>query len=388
VKVFSRVSIICLIIISTFTGCRKDPSFIQLTVNTLDSVFTNGQFEPYQPSLPVGYYDYETVFFTDYFLNDPQLNMANNSNDGFNVTNEGATLGRVLFYDKNLSINNTISCASCHHQNKAFADSVQYSMGFNGGLTSRNSMAIFNMNYNRRFFWDTRSNTIENQVLQPIQHPVEMGMTLENLVAKISQLNYYDTLFEEAFGTSDVTTDRIATALGMFIKSMRSYQSKYDKGLTNNFTEFTSEELYGKDLFYSGQMKCNHCHSSHNVGGLDRLNNGLETFYTDQGVALVTNNEADIGKFKSVSLRNIGLTAPYMHDGRFNTLEEVMDHYIEHGHSRPFAAFELSTSTDLRTLTAQEKADIIAFLHALTDTSYFSRQEWQNPFVVEANPWQ
>ncbi len=156
-------------------SCRKDPSISPYIPPTLDSIPLVDTTVPYVPNLPADFYDYESILYPDHLLSDPILNLVSNFNSANPVTNEGATLGRVLFYDKNLSFNNSIACASCHHQNKAFSDGLTFSSGFEGGITGRNSMAISNIHYNRRFFWDTRADFIETQALMPIQDHIEMG---------------------------------------------------------------------------------------------------------------------------------------------------------------------------------------------------------------------
>ncbi|MBI3135252.1 MAG: cytochrome-c peroxidase [Bacteroidetes bacterium] len=367
-------------------SCRKDPGLITPVPPVLDSIDDGGTAVPYVPNLPDTLYDYENIVYPQHMLNDPILNITNNSNDGDNITNEGATLGRVLFYDKNLSANNTISCASCHHQNKAFSDGMKFSSGYLGELTGRNAMAISNVNYQRRFFWDARAATIEDQALMPIQNAVEMGMTLSNLELKLATLSYYPELFTAAFGTPEITASKIATALGMFMKSMRSFRSDYDLGVETNFADFTAEELAGKELFFSGDAKCNNCHISQNFGGTERHNNGLDAIYTDLGLAYVTDNEADIGRFKNPSLRNIELTAPYMHDGRFATLEEVLDFYSTDVNAHPNLDDRLTTTVTTGgppihfNFTAAQKASLIAFLKTLTDYPYITDPKYSNPF--------
>lgn len=361
-------------------SCRKDPK-IEKYVEEIDSVAV-----PYVPNLPDEFYDYESRVFPGYFLSDPLLNLLNTLDDGNQVTNEGATLGRVLFYDKNLSVNNRISCASCHHQASGFTDPNKFSEGFAGGFSDRNSMAIVNVNFERRFFWDTRANSIEQQVLMPIEHPVEMGMNLDNLVLRIQEIDYYEPLFNVTFGDSLVTIDRIARALGQFLKSIRSYESKYDQGLANDFADFTPTEMVGKELFFSGLHSCINCHTTPNFGGVSSHVNGLDSVSIDPGVGGISGDPADFGKFKTVTLRNIELTAPYMHDGRFATLEEVLDFYSTDIQPHPFLDDRLALDfhiggipKDLN-LTAEQKAGYIAFLKTLTDWNLINNPIYSNPF--------
>src|SRR6185436_14538766 len=249
---------------------------------------------------------------------------------GTNVTSDiGATLGRVLFYDKRLSFNQTIACASCHQREHGFSDPRKFSVGFNGGLTGRNSMGLTHARWyqRRHFFWDERANTLEDQVLMPIQNSVEMGMTLAALTNRLAAEPYYTNLFAATFGTPAVTSDRISRALAQFVRSIISTKSKYDTGVSNTFVNFTPQENQGRQIFF-GNGGCATCHGTDNfTPGPPLNNNGLEFPYVDLGVGAITSDPRDNGKFKVPSLRNIELTAPYMHDGRFSTLEEVVEFY-------------------------------------------------------------
>lgn len=309
------------------------------------------------------------------------------------TTNSGATLGRVLFYDKRLSANNTISCSSCHQAEHGFSDPNRFSTGFAGGHTSRNSMGLTNARYYLRqnFFWDERAATLEDQVLLPIQNSTEMGLTLTELVTKIQAEPYYATLFTNAFGNSTVTTDRISKALAQFVRSIVSGSSKYDQGVPLGFSNFTASENRGRGLF--GAAGCAACHGSDNfVPGNLIFNNGLENPYVDKGLGAVTGLTSDEGFFKVPSLRNIELTAPYMHDGRFATLEQVVEFYNSGVVNHP------NLSPPLRNppgspgagqprrlnLTADNKADLVAFLKTLTDTSITTDVKFQDPFRYDA----
>lgn len=349
------------------------------------------------PDLPSTAFNYVnnniTGYYAEYINNNPSIDNTAASNP---ITNAGATLGRVLFYDKHLSINDKISCGSCHHQDKAFTDGTVQSEGFNGGHTKRNGMSTINLRYFKaaKMFWDLRAKDLETQVLMPILDPVEMGMpSKEALEEKLGKLSYYPPLFKAAFGTSEVTADRISKALAQFLRSIVSFNSKYDQGLTNNFNNFSAQELHGLQMV--NRAFCTECHSdlSHvaakqnptflivensgqNTG--NGSNNGLDDSYTDKGIGGITNKAEDMGTFKIPSLRNVELTAPYMHDGRFATLEQVIDHYstgIKNGPNRgvqiPTGGFQFS---------AQEKADIVAFLKTLTDHSVITDQRFSDPF--------
>lgn len=306
------------------------------------------------------------------------------------VTDAAATLGRALFYDKRLSLNRTVSCASCHLQEHGFSDPRRLSVGFEGGLTARNSMGLTNARwYQRRsFFWDERAATLEVQVLQPIQDPTEMGMTLPALVTRLTAEPYYATLFTNAFGSPTVTSDLISRALAQFVRSIISTQSKYDLGVaaTPPFSNLTAEETRGRALF-NAPGSCSSCHGTDNfVPGNNIFNNGLEFPYVDLGRGGVTGVAADNGKFKVPSLRNIERTAPYMHDGRFATLEQVIDFYSTGVVDNPNLSQQLRLPPQQGggvrrpNFTATQKADLVAFLKTLTDTNVATDVKFSDPF--------
>ncbi len=250
------------------------------------------------------------------------------------VDNELATLGRVLFYETQLSINNRVSCGSCHNQSKAFADNADFSNGFENAKTKRNTPAIVNPGTQSSYFWDMRESNLSSMVTQPISNHIEMGLDQPDyLVAKVKKLPYYEPLFAAAFGDSEINISRIGTALSNFVGSMVSVSSKYDQGLATNFSNYTEQEALGKFLFTTS-LPCAQCHGGDNFSGWGSFtqNIGLETDYVDNGQPGTdwnTGQELD-GWFKVPSLRNVALTGPYMHDGRFKTLEEVVEFY-DHG---------------------------------------------------------
>jgi cytochrome c peroxidase len=309
------------------------------------------------------------------------------------TTNAGAELGRVLFYDKRLSANQTVSCSSCHQREHGFSDPRKFSPGFTGGLTGRNSMGLAHARwYQRRaFFWDERAATLEDQVLQPIQNPVEMGMTLTGVVARVSAEPFYQTLFTRAFGNATVTSDRISRALAQFVRSIVSTRSKYDTGAASNFSNFTTQEVLGRQIFLGqvGNATCTACHGTDNfVPGPNINNNGLENPYVDKGVGALTGRAQDEGLFKVPSLRNIGLTAPYMHDGRFNTLEQVVEFYnsgvVNHPNLSPPLRAQGGPGQPVTprrlNLTAAQKAALVAFLHTLSDPNLATDPKYSDPF--------
>lgn len=324
------------------------------------------------------------------------------------TTDLGATLGRVLFYDTSLSANASTSCASCHVQEFGFSDPNTLSFGFEGGTTRRHSMGLANARFSvsGTFFWDERAMTLEDQVLMPFQDSVEMGLTLDQLVQLVASQPYYPELFTDAFGDADVTPNRIARALAQFVRSIVSITSKYDEGAplvfspTDPFPNFTPRENQGKNIFLTavGGVACTACHISEAfvnpsvtpVGASTTTtsrNIGLDAVSTDDlGIAEATNNPADEGKFRVPSLRNVGVTAPYMHDGRLATLEDVVEHYNSGVQPHPnlsAALIDPNDGTPLRlNLTAQQKAAIVAFLNTLTDDALLSDEKFSDPFVT------
>ncbi|WP_089153087.1 cytochrome-c peroxidase [Algoriphagus marinus] len=314
------------------------------------------------------------------------------------TTNDGATLGRVLFYDKSLSANGTISCASCHIQANGFSDPKKLSLGFDGATTRRHSMSLINARwYDRgRFFWDERAATLEEQVLEPFQDPVEMGMTLSQVVTTVQNQSFYAALFKNAFGSTEVTSDKISKALAQFIRSIVSVSSKYDVGRasvnipTADFPNFTVSENNGKRLFFMpkalGGLSCVGCHSTEAFINPDAgtTNNGLDLVSTtDLGVFEAIPNPQFSGTFKVPSLKNIQLTAPYMHDGRFATLEEVIEHYNNGVKNHPnlnSSLKDLNGNPQQLNLSEQQKIDIVNFLKTLTDNTLTNDPKFSDPF--------
>lgn len=337
------------------------------------------------PSLPYVDYDYESIVFPDHF-DEPMLNFINSIPADNPITNKGAKLGRVLFYDTRLSKNNTISCGSCHRQENGFSDPNQYSEGFLGGFTNRNSMAILNMRFSNRFFWDNRVFGLESQVLMPIQNHIEMGMDLNDLESKLTSIPYYKDLFNEAFGSPEITSDKIAKALAQFLQSMVSYNTKYDQGVDIGFNNFTELEKDGHELFFSGPYVCAGCHITVNFYQNFPLNNGLDSVYTDNGVGALSGIPAEMGLFKVPTLRNIAVTAPYMHDGRFATLEQVIEHYNSGLQQHPNLDDRLTVdgyvggTPKKNLLTEYDKKALVAFLKTLTDYPLLTDPKFSDPF--------
>jgi cytochrome c peroxidase len=358
-------------------------AFYDATRQTIASTTSNALV------LPATNFNYAAPALPASFLVNPILaednTPANNPN-----TDLGALLGRVLFYDKRLSTNQSISCASCHQQAHGFSDPRPFSVGHDGSVGTRNSMGLSNVRWYQRkkFFWDERAATLEEQTLQPIQNPVEMGMTLDALTNRLAAEPYYTNLFAQAFGTPVVNTNRISRALAQFVRSIVSTQSKYDIGATNGFANFTTQENLGRLIFFgqtgSPPANCSLCHLTDNFVQTTIIdNNGLEFPYVDKGIGGVSGVAAELGKFKVPSLRNIELTAPYMHDGRFTNLEQVVEFYnsgvVSNGNlSLPLRG---AGGAPLRlNLTADKKAALVAFLKTLTDTNLATDLKLSDPF--------
>jgi cytochrome c peroxidase len=285
-----------------------------------------------------------------------------------------------LFYDTRLSVNDRIACASCHHQALGFGDTVRFSRGV-AGHTSRRTMGLANARFYQlgHFFWDERAATLEDQILRPIQDQVEMGMTLDDLALKLSLTSYYPPLFQAAFGSPNVTSDRISLAVAQFVRSMVSSRSRFDLAFDAagafDPSKLTPEEGAGQQLFtVSG---CAACHATNAVVTDAPHNTGLDATITDQG--------AGGGRFKAPSLRNIAIRPPYMHDGRFQTLEEVVEFYDSGVQPVPGLDSRLRTAQGPKrlNLTAAQRASIVAYLRTLTDTSFLTDPRFSSPFATQ-----
>jgi len=338
--------------------------------------------------LPATNFNYAAPGLPADFLVQPVLGEDNTPANNA-TTDAGATLGRVLFYDKRLSTNQTISCASCHQQAHGFSDPRQFSVGFDGSVGTRNSMGLNNARWYQRkkFFWDERAATLEDQTLMPIQNPIEMGMTLDALTNRLAAEPFYTNLFAQAFGSPGITTNRISRALAQFVRSIVTTQSKYDIGATNNFANFTTEEETGRKLFFGlngSKATCSACHITDNFVQTTIIdNNGLEFPYVDKGIGGISGVAGEMGKFKVPSLRNIELTAPYMHDGRMTNLEQVVEFYNSGVVSNANLSLPLRNpnGSPLRlNLTAEQKAALVAFMKTLTDTNLATDVKLSDPF--------
>lgn len=301
-------------------------------------------------------------------------------------------LGRYLFYEKMLSGNNQMACASCHSQEHAFSDINQFSTGIDGLQGHRQAMSIVNMAWNTNgFFWDGRANLLRDQSLKPITDPLEMHEDLSYALIELKTSIFYKMMFRRAFSDGQINSLNLSLALEAFMNSIVSSNSKYDQYLRGEVA-LTDSEIRGKFLFFTeynpgfpatSGADCVHCHSGRNFENDLYFNNGLdlEANFTDLGRYNVTNNSADRATFKVPTLRNIELTPPYMHDGRFQTLEEVVDHYNSgiQTSSTAHPALIYTQSTGLM-LDAQEKADLVAFLKTLTDQTLITNPKYKSPF--------
>ena len=344
-------------------------------------------------------FDYDGQTIPSYVPNNRD-NTPNNND----MADIGATLGRVLFYDKKLSLNSTVSCASCHQQQFAFSDTATVSKGFNGGFTGRHSMRLVNARFGREenFFWDARAATLEDQTTRPIQDFAEMGFSgtngqpdLDSLISRMNDISYYPTLFQNSFGTNTITEERMQFALAQFIRSIVSFDSKYDEALANaggdedaDFALFSAVEEAGKDLFMANQNAggagCDRCH---NAPTFD-----MENDRNNNGVITVAGNPAgtDLTNTRSPSLRDLvnpdgSLNGPMMHDGSFTTIRQMIDHYD----NPPFnnnldgrlrRGGDDGIQSQNLNLSETEKDNLEAFLLTLTGSNIYTDEKWSDPF--------
>lgn len=342
----------------------------------------------------------------DNYANQPIPNYItkNNTPPGNPITNKGATLGRVLFYDKNLSRNNTISCASCHKQEFAFGDTARQSVGLNGGKTERHSMRLVNARFGDevRFFWNERASTLENQTTQPIKDHVEMGFSgsnsdpnLDSLMRKLQKISYYKSLFSFVYGDSSITEFRMQQALAQFIRGIQSFDSRFDAGrslvnnINANFPNFTAQENQGKTLFLApppqGGAGCQGCHRGpeFDIDPATR-NNGV--------IAPASGANVDLQNTRAPSLRDLfnpngSLNGPLMHNGAFSDIVSVINHYNQ------IPVSPQNNNLDPRLqgpggnlqLNQNQKDALIAFLKTLTGNSLYTASKWSNPFEPDGS---
>lgn len=286
------------------------------------------------------------------------------------VVNTKEALGKKLFSEKILSKDSTVSCASCHKPQYAFADTTAFSIGIEGKLTKRNTPSVLNMKNRPYFFWDGRAASLEEQALMPIQNPDEMGLSIDEAVKRLNQSNEYKALFQKIFKQYP-TAKNLSIAFAAYERTLETVDSKFDDW-SNNLKNLTAQEERGRELFVGDKAKCFDCHRMEDFTTDDFKNIGLynNRELNDAGLFNITKKETDKGKFKTPGLRNIGVTAPYMHNGMFKTLEEVVNYYNE---PEKFVHGAINIDTVLQKplgLTDKEKKDLVAFLKTLTDKKF------------------
>lgn len=296
------------------------------------------------------------------------------------MTVEGVELGRMLFYDPILSEDNTQSCADCHDPKLAFSDGKTVSTGIIGIDGIRNAQAVMNIGWMMDLFWDGRSGSVEEQALEPVPNPIEMHQPWPQAVSKLNAHPDYPSLFLKAFGTESIDSSLTTKAIAQFERTLITSNSKWDRYLQGQ-EQLTQAESKGFEIFFTEKGDCFHCHTT--ILFTDNIfhNNGLDSLFIDPGRSHITGDLNDLGKFKTPTLRNLEYTAPYMHDGRFKSLEEVIDFYSQ--------GVKFSATVDPLMkkvhqggihLTPEEKENLIAFLKTLTDNSFVNNPEFSNPF--------
>ncbi|GGI57317.1 cytochrome-c peroxidase [Winogradskyella haliclonae] len=376
----------------------------------------NNDLTPVEVNDPDTEFDFSGIFTANFdvlpnYSNQNIPNYITRDNTGNNsITDEGAMLGRVLFYDKNLSVNNSISCASCHKQEFAFSDDAQASLGVNG-VTGRHSMRLVNARFSdeARFFWDERANTLETQTTMPIQDHVEMGFSGENgdlsfndLITRLEGIDYYPELFNRAFGNASITEARMQDALAQFIRSIQSFDSKYDEGRVNAnndgqpFANFTQQENLGKQLFLqppvfnnegirtNGGIGCAGCHQAPEFSIIpNSLNNGV--------IGSIDNSGADLDVTRSPTLRDVvkangTSNGQFMHIGASNNLVTVLNHYNDinlAGNANLDPRLRPNGNGQQLNLTDEERNAVIAFMRTLAGNDVYTNEKWSNPFINE-----
>ncbi len=348
--------LVCLVVAATlFQYCSKSDTVSTSSITTTGDITNTGNTASV-PQLPATVFNYSNTSLPTHITS--ALPAVDNTPAANPITNDGATLGRVLFYDKNLSKNNTVSCGSCHRQDLSFSDSAIKSKGFLGGSTDRHSMPLLNVRFYRsgKMFWDERTATLEEQVLQPIQNTTEMGMTIPEAIIKMSGLSYYPALFQKAFGSTEINSDRVSKALSQFVRSIVTYQSKYDQ-VKQGLASFTVDERDGENLFLTaGNIPCAGCHAPPMFITSDPTAPFALADPNDLGI----NNQR---RFKSSSLRNIANTAPYFHNGSVSSLQAM-----------------LASNIPAHGVPARDQQKLLAFLQTLTDVVSINDVKFSNPF--------
>ncbi len=349
-------------------------AFCILLGNKSETSFASIEVGGMEPKLPATPYEYSMTIPID-LRHEFHYNTSNDASDLANLNNDLATLGRVLFYDKSLSVNGKMSCGSCHSQRHSFADSTAFSQG-QFFPTRRNSLHLNDITWagDVDFFWDKRTDPLEEVIILPLSEVNEISAsdTIE-MIGRLKSTTYYEDLFFKAFASTEINRYKTAKALAEFIKSINTISSRLDRSLIDGKPSLlTGIEVIGKNLF---ERDCNMCHSGRLstiwIGG-----NGLDSVYTDKGAGEIRGERWN-GIFKAVHLRNIALTAPYMHDGRFKTIEDVIDFYSEGAKEHPANRFVPPGGFQYDSISKQA---LVAFLHTLTDSSIIHEVRWADPF--------
>lgn len=371
-------------------GCGEDAVVPPMVDDTLPDLSAFVTFDLDEPP------EYEAIQYPSHYT--AAVLGLDNTTTANPITNEQATLGRVLFYDRGLSVNRTKACASCHDQSIGFTDADVKSVGFEGGTTQNHAMRLGNVRFyvGPEMFWDRRATSVEDQVLQPIQDPIEMGFDaaaggLPALIARMEQTAYYPPLFEWAFGSEGITEDRMRRALAQFVRTLVSTGSRFDTAFDAaggmalldgdgaieavDLPGFTDEENRGLQLF----------------AGRDPVGVGCQECHLLPTMALVQDSRSigldldETTEFKAPSLKNVAVTGPYMHDGRFSSLEQVMAHYNSGMQNSPALDDRLKdpeTGEPLQFgLDADDLAALVAFMGTLTDDDFLTDERFSNPFV-------
>ena len=388
-KLFNH-SAILLGTVLMLSSCQKESTAVDYTANEYEELSKSlnlpGELHNYIVDVP------EHINAGAFFPITPiQLNKANHT----------ATLGRVLFYDELLSRNGTVSCGSCHVQTAGFAHNEALSEGFDGETGTRNSLALgttamgLTTSYGGStegealagFSWDDSVHSMEEQTQAAIENPSEMGMTMEAMVDRVKSIAYYDILFRKAFGENEINEENLLKAITQFVNAISSNESRFDEGMNQtlnvneDFANYTASENLGKSLY---NTNCASCHGAkHDFTVKAVANNGLDQVYTDQGKGAKTGNSSDMAIFKVPFLRNIGLSGPYMHDGRFASLEEVVDFYSENVKEHINLSPELRESNGQvkkMNFTEVQKTALVAYMETLTDQEMIKDEKFSIPF--------
>jgi cytochrome c peroxidase len=393
------------LIISGIVACSRIPSSTSMAPLNQKAPNLPAETPKYSEAvLPSGQTVNEIGFGIEPGLIDPingGLTTFPSNTNAILINDDMANLGRVLFYDVNLSLNNTVSCGSCHHQEQAFADGKAVSHGFEGRITNRSSMAFANPITQKNLFWDSRSSSLIDLALRPVQNHIEMGMEdMPTLIAKLSKVNYYPGLFTKAYGDANISELKISNAIAQFVASITTSDSKFDRVNLPNATEnLTTMENLGHQVFTENCASCHNISTRvtpgsdgpsdiYNGGGNNNptdptVNNKSANGTTNIGLDLeYKDNGFKEGQFKIPSLRNIMLTAPYMHDGRFANIDQVIEHYTHGIKQHKNLDVKLRTVNGKKPIVLDElqKQALKAFLSTLTDDKMTHDPKYSDPF--------